>query len=162
MAPARPLEGLDPTHIGNFRILGRLGKGGMGTIYRAEDEALRRYVALKVPHASDTSDPERRRRFLREARAAASLTHRNVAVVYQVGEDGSSAFIAMELIEGVTLRERLKEGPLTSPVARELALQIAEGLAAAHAKGIVHRDLKPENIMITTSGVVKVLDFGLA
>ena len=114
----------------------------MGTVYRAEDEALQRYVALKVPHAGDTSDPERRRRFLREARAAASLAHPNVAMVYQVGEDGRSAFIAMELIEGVTLRERLKTGPLTSPVARELALQIAEGLAAAHAKG--NRSSRPQ------------------
>ena len=163
VAPPRsvgPLE--DPKQIANFRIVARLGSGGMGVVYRAEDESLRRHVALKLPHASHTNDPERRRRFLREARAAAALTHPNVAAVYQVGETETWVYLAMEFVDGTTLREQLKDGPLPGPAARALALQMARGLAAAHAKGIVHRDFKPENIMVTTAGVVKVLDFGLA
>jgi serine/threonine protein kinase len=150
-----------PTRIAHFRILGELGRGGMGVVYRAEDESLRRTVALKLlPSAS--GDPERRLRFLREARSAAAISHPNVAVVHQVGEADGRVYIAMELIEGESLRARLDHGRLDVATAKQLATQIAQGLAAAHDKGIVHRDLKPENVMITPAGIVKLLDFGLA
>ncbi len=161
-APERQPDGSDPTQVAHFRILGRLGQGGMGVVYRAEDEKLRRAVALKVLPGAVTEDEERRRRFLREARSAAAITHPNVAVVYQVDDLDGRPYIAMELVEGESLRARLERGRLDVASARELALQIARGLAAAHEKGIVHRDLKPENVMITPAGVVKLLDFGLA
>ncbi len=150
-----------PARIAHFRILGLLGKGGRGAVYRAEDETLRRTVAVKV--LADTSgDVEKRRRFLREARSAAAITHPNVAVIHQIGEAEGRIYIAMELVEGENLRVRLDRGRLDVATALELARQIARGLAAAHDRGIVHRDLKPENVMITPSGVVKLLDFGLA
>jgi serine/threonine-protein kinase len=150
-----------PTRVAHFRIVGRLGEGGMGQVYRAEDETLRRTVALKVlPDAS--GNEERRQRFLREARSAAAISHPNVGVVHQVGEADGRIYIAMELVEGENLRERLLRGRLDVATAKDLAGQIARGLAAAHDKGIVHRDLKPENVMITPSGAVKLLDFGLA
>jgi serine/threonine-protein kinase len=159
---ARP-EGTpkDPATIGNFRILERLGQGGMGVVYRAEDETLRRTVALKVLPATD-ADTEGKQRFMREARSAAAITHPNVATIHQVGEADGSLYIAMELVEGENLRTRLRHGRLDLGTARDLAEQMARGLAAAHEKGIVHRDLKPENVMITPAGVVKLLDFGLA
>src|SRR5580700_4944083 len=164
-APSRPLEPedeVDPVRVAHFKIAGRLGSGGMGVVYRAQDESLRREVALKLLPAVSAGNPERRQRFLREARVAASLVHPNVAVVHQVGESDGRVYIAMELVDGITLRQRLEAGPLPIPVVRDFALQIAQGLAAAHAKGIVHRDLKPENIMVTAAGGVKLLDFGLA
>ena len=154
-------EHAGPTSVAHFRILGRLGEGGMGVVYRAEDQTLRRTVALKLlPNTG--GDEETKQRFLREARSAAAITHPNVAIVHQVGEADGRLYIAMELVEGESLRTRLLRGPLDQATARELALQIARGLAAAHDKGIVHRDLKPENVMITPAGVVKLLDFGLA
>lgn len=150
-----------PTHIAHFRIVSRLGQGGMGVVYRAEDESLRREVALKL--LGDRSHhPETRQRFLREARSAAAVSHPNVAVIHQVGEADGQVYIAMELVEGETLRGRLSRGRLEEPIVLELARQVASGLAAAHLKGIVHRDLKPENVMVTPSGLVKLLDFGLA
>jgi len=132
----------------------------MGVVYRAHDESLRRDVALKV--MPRTGNEERRQRFLREARSAAGITHPNVAVVHQIGEDEGRIYIAMELVNGESLRQRLERGPFAEPTALQLAGQIAQGLAAAHDRGIVHRDLKPENVMITADGVVKLLDFGLA
>jgi eukaryotic-like serine/threonine-protein kinase len=132
----------------------------MGVVYRAHDESLRRDVALKVMPRTDNE--ERRQRFLREARSAAGITHPNVAVVHQIGEEEGRIYIAMELVNGESLRQRLERGPFAEPTALQLAGQIAQGLAAAHDRGIVHRDLKPENVMITTDGVVKLLDFGLA
>jgi serine/threonine-protein kinase len=154
-------DGTTPARVAHFRILGKLGQGGMGVVYRAEDEKLRRPVAIKL--LQDTSgDEERRQRFLREARSAASITHPNVAVVHAVDEADGRIYIAMELVEGEDLRHRLDRGRLDLATARDLAGQIARGLAAAHDKGIVHRDLKPENVMITPAGVVKLLDFGLA
>jgi serine/threonine protein kinase len=155
-APDRPLE-----RIAHFRITGQLGRGGMGVVYRAVDESLRRTVALKLLPDS-AGNEERRQRFLREARSAAAITHPNVATIYQVGDAEGRIYIAMELVEGENLRARMTHGQLDLTTAKELALQIARGLAAAHDKGIVHRDLKPENVMITPSGVVKLLDFGLA
>jgi serine/threonine-protein kinase len=166
-APSQPLPPtgeaeVDPVRVAHFAIESRLGAGGMGVVYRAHDESLRREVAVKLLPAVSSTDPERRQRFLREARVAASLVHPNVAVVYQVGEADGRVYIAMELVEGSTLRARLAGAALPAPIARDLGLQIAQGLAAAHAKGIVHRDLKPENVMVTRGGVVKLLDFGLA
>ncbi len=154
-------EQADPTSIAHFRILGRLGEGGMGVVYRAEDESLRRTVALKLLPDTGT-DTETRQRFLREARSAAAISHPNVAVIHQVGEADGRLYIAMELVPGESLRTRLAHGRLDVATVRGLAEQIARGLAAAHEKGIVHRDLKPENVMITPDGVVKLLDFGLA
>jgi serine/threonine-protein kinase len=150
-----------PSRVAHFRILGKLGEGGMGVVYRAEDEKLRRTVALKLlPDASRSE--ERRQRFLREARSAAAITHPNVAVIHAVDEADGRVYIAMELVEGESLRAKLHGGPLDLATAREVLLQMARGLAAAHERGIVHRDLKPENVMITAAGVVKLLDFGLA
>ena len=146
--------------LGHYRIVSRLGQGGMGVVYRAEDEKLRRTVALKV--LPDAGDAERRQRFLREARSAAAITHPNVAVVYAVDEALGHVYIAMELVDGENLRAHLNWGQLDAVTRKGLAEQIARGLAAAHEKGIVHRDLKPENIMITPAGAVKLLDFGLA
>ena len=148
-------------YIAHFRILGWLGRGGMGVVYRAEDETLRRTVALKLL-SEGAADEEIRQRFLREARSAAAISHPNVAAVHQVGEADGHIFIAMELVEGETLRAKLERGRIEVAAARDFALQIARGLAAAHEKGIVHRDLKPENVLITPAGVVKILDFGLA
>ena len=150
-----------PERIAHFRILGILGRGGMGVVFRATDEGLERTVALKVLQEASRSE-EKRRRFLREARSAASITHPNVAVVYQVGEAGGRVYIAMELVEGESLRQRLVRGPLGAPATLDVARQIAWGLMAAHDEGIVHRDLKPENVFVTRAGVVKLLDFGLA
>jgi serine/threonine-protein kinase len=150
-----------PERVAHFRVLGPLGRGGMGVVYRAHDETLRRDVALKLlPEAEEIG--ERRQRFLREARAAAAIAHANVAGVHQVGESDGRVYIAMELIEGKSLRKTLDEGRLDVATALDIASQIARGLGAAHARGLVHRDLKPENVMITPAGVVKLLDFGLA
>lgn len=147
--------------LGHYRIVGRLGAGGMGVVYRADDEKLRRAVALKV--LPETSGNEKRRqRFLREARSAAAITHPNVAVVYAVDEAQGRIYIAMELVEGENLAERLVRGRLDLATAKDFATQIARGLAAAHEKNLLHRDLKPPNVMITPAGQVKILDFGLA
>jgi serine/threonine protein kinase/tetratricopeptide (TPR) repeat protein len=148
--------------LGRFRIIGRLGSGGMGVVYRAVDEQLHREVALKVLPASIATDGERRRRLLREARAAAAVTHPNIATVYEAGEVDGRVFVAMELIEGETLRARIERGPLAIDDALKFARQLLTALARAHDKGLVHRDLKPENVMIDVDGNVKVLDFGLA
>jgi serine/threonine-protein kinase len=134
----------------------------MGIVYRAEDEKLRRPVALKVLPVAFAQDDERRRRFLREARSAAALTHANIGTVYEVGEDGWRVFISMELVEGQSLRERIAGGRMPSGEAIRIARGIARGLGRAHAKGIVHRDLKPENVVLDADGEPKILDFGLA
>jgi predicted Ser/Thr protein kinase len=160
-APSPVRDDLVGTTLDHYHIVGRLGEGGMGVVYRAEDEKLRRTVALKVL-VDATRSEEKRQRFLREARSAAAVTHPNVAMVHQIDENDGRIYIAMELVEGENLRERLKRGSLDPATALAMGEQIARGLAAAHAKGIVHRDLKPENVMITPSGDVKLLDFGLA
>jgi serine/threonine-protein kinase len=157
-----PNDEPDPRRLAQFVILGRLGQGGMGVVYRAKDEKLRRTVALKVLPRAFERDEERRRRFVREARSAAAITHPNIATVYEVGEADGLVFIAMELVEGETLRARITAGPLPARDAVRIARGIARGLARAHAKGVVHRDLKPENVMIDAEGEPKVLDFGLA
>lgn len=148
--------------VGHFRVEGKLGEGGMGVVYRATDERLCRAVALKVLPPDFAADAGRRQRFLREARSAAALVHPNIATVFEVGEADERVFLAMELVEGQTLR-RLIEGRRPSiDEALRIAREIARGLAKAHKAGIVHRDLKHDNVMITPDGDVKILDFGLA
>jgi hypothetical protein len=156
---------LDPgTPIGPYRILETLGTGGMGEVYRARDTRLERDIALKVILPSKTADPERRKRFLQEARAASSLNHPGIVAVYDIGTDAASGvdYIAMELVRGATLDERIPRKGLRTAQALPIAIAVADALAAAHAAGIVHRDLKPGNVMIGEDGRVKLLDFGLA
>jgi Tol biopolymer transport system component len=149
--------------VGPYEILGSLGAGGMGEVYRARDTRLGRDVAVKVLPAAFSGDPDRLRRFEQEARAAGMLNHPNLLAIFDVGTTHEGApYVVSELLEGETLRARLDGGPLPARKAIEYALQIAQGLAAAHDKGIVHRDLKPENLFVTRDGRVKILDFGLA
>lgn len=148
--------------VGHYRILEKLGAGGMGEVYRAHDEQLDRDVAVKVLPASDTGDPTARERLLREARAAAALNHAHICTVHEVGECNGQAYIAMELVEGEPLSARLQGGPLSAESVVRLGLQLAAALAHAHARGILHRDLKSANIILTADGQAKMLDFGLA
>jgi eukaryotic-like serine/threonine-protein kinase len=147
---------------GKYRIEGKIGQGGMGIVYKAEDIKLRRPVALKFlpPHLVDS--PELRERFLVEARAAAALSHPNICVIHEVGEASGQSFIAMEYVEGETLRERIKKGRVGAEQALDLAIQVAAGLGEAHRKGVIHRDIKSANIMVTPEGQAKIMDFGLA
>jgi serine/threonine-protein kinase len=148
--------------LGPYEVEGPLGAGGMGEVYRARDTRLGREVALKVLPEEVSSDRERLARFQQEARMASSLNHPNIVTIHDIGESGGSSFIVMELAEGRTLRTLPGSGPLAARRLLEVGVQVAEGLAKAHAAGIVHRDLKPENIMVTGDGLVKILDFGLA
>ena len=148
--------------IGRFEILGSLGVGGMGEVYRARDRQLQRDVAIKVLPAAFSANADRRRRFEQEARAAGSLSHPNILAVYDVGIEGASPYIVTELLEGETLRERMGGRPLPVRKAVDYAAQIANGLAAGHEHGVVHRDIKPDNVFVTTDGRIKILDFGLA
>src|ERR1039458_10012796 len=150
------------TILGQYEIHSPLGAGGMGEVYRAHDTRLDREVAIKVLPESLTTDPDRLRRFEQEARAAAALNHPNILAVYQMATHDGVSYMVTELLDGETLRERLRRGPIPLRKAIDYAGQIAHGLAAAHDKGIVHRDLKPENLFITKDGRVKILDFGLA
>ena len=150
------------TRLGPYEILSPLGAGGMGEVYRARDARLSREVAIKVLPAALSADAERLRRFEKEARAASSLNHPNIVTIYDIGESGGTSFIAMEAVDGRTLREMVAGGPLPTKQLLAIAAQMADGLAKAHGAGIVHRDLKPENVMVTGDGFVKVLDFGLA
>jgi eukaryotic-like serine/threonine-protein kinase len=148
--------------LGPYDIVAPIGAGGMGEVYSARDARLNRDVAIKILPVSFSSDPDRLRRFGQEARAAAALSHPNILSIYDIGEDRGAPYVVSELLEGETLRDRLRTGPPSSRKAIEYAQQIARGLAAAHEKGIVHRDLKPENIFVTHDGRIKILDFGLA
>ncbi len=150
------------TKLGPYEILAPLGAGGMGEVYRARDERLKRDVAVKVLPPELASDPERRSRFEREARAASALSHPNILTIYDIGTHESNVYIAMELIEGSTLKDLTASGPVAVKKLLDISVQIAEGLAAAHAAGIVHRDLKPQNVMVSKHGFAKILDFGLA
>ena len=150
------------TRVGPYEVLGLLGRGGMGEVYRARDVRLSRDVALKVLHAEVAADSARVRRFEQEAKAAGVLNHPNIVAVYDTGESDGSPYIVSELLEGETLRQRLVAGGLGVRKAAEYAAQVARGLAAAHERGIVHRDLKPENLFVTKDGLVKILDFGVA
>src|ERR1700728_2510078 len=153
---------LPGTHLGPYEITALLGVGGMGEVYQARDSRLGRIVAIKILPAEFAADRDRLQRFEREARSASALNHPNIVTIYDLGQDGSTHYIAMERIEGKTLRELLADGSLPIRKAIEIAAQVAEGLAKAHEAGIAHRDLKPENLMLSQDGFVKILDFGLA
>src|SRR6266496_2993904 len=150
------------TKLGRYEIRSKLGEGGMGEVYLAEDTRLHRKVALKILPADLASNQNRMRRFEQEAQAAAALNHPNIAHIYEIGEHEGVNFIAMEFIDGQTLRELIHRGQTDLPKLLKYLQHAAEGLAKAHAAGIVHRDLKPDNIMITGDGHAKILDFGLA
>ena len=150
------------TRLGPYEIVGRVGEGGMGVVYRARDDRLGRDVAVKVIPPELASDKERLRRFQIEARAAGQLNHPNIVIIHDLGTADGAPYIVSEMLEGETLRPSLSRGPLPARRAVSLAVQIAHGLASAHAAGIVHRDLKPENLFLNRGGVLKILDFGIA
>src|SRR5262245_28302114 len=148
--------------VGAYKILALLGRGGMGVVYRARDERLRRDVAIKILPVSFANDADRLRRFEQEAHATSALNHPNILTIHDIGTQDGAPFIVAELLEGEELRAQLESGAIPARKALEYAQQITQGLAAAHEKGIVHRDLKPENLFVTKDGRVKILDFGLA
>src|SRR6266446_3938478 len=148
--------------IGHYKISKRIGTGGMGEVYLATDMTAGRKAALKLLPERFTSDAERLKRFQQEAHAVVGLNHPNILTIYEIGEDHSTHYIASELIEGETLRQRLMRGRMEVGEALDVAIQVASALAAAHEAGVVHRDIKPENIMLRPDGYVKVLDFGIA
>src|SRR5882672_445721 len=150
------------TCIGPYEIVGWLGAGGMGEVYRARDPRLAREVAIKLIAETFATDAARVHRFEQEARAAGQLNHPNILAVYDIGVHAGAPYIVSELLEGESLRSRLHSGALPSRKAIDYARQVAEGLAAAHDKNIVHRDVKPDNLFITKDGRIKILDFGIA
>src|SRR5579863_2650020 len=150
------------TKLGEYEILSPLGAGSMGEVYRARDSRLNRDVAIKVLPKLVSAEPDRLQRFEIEAKAAAALNHPNILSVYQMGTHDGVPYLVSELLEGKTLAENIRRGPMPLRQSIQFGIQIAHGLAAAHEKGIVHRDLKPENLFVTKEGRVKILDFGLA
>src|SRR5499433_1111477 len=150
------------TKLGRYEIRSKIGEGGMGEVYLAQDTKLDRKVALKILPADLASHRDRMERFVREAKSAAALSHPNIAQIFEIGEDHGTHFIAMEFVDGQTLREIIRGSDADLPKLLRYLQHAAEGLAKAHGSGIVHRDLKPDNIMVTRDGHTKILDFGLA
>jgi len=145
-----------------YAMVGEIGRGGMGIVYRAEDIKLKRAVALKFLPLKFMGAPEARERFIREAQAAAALNHPNICTIYEVAEVDGQPYIAMEFVEGQSLRQKINRGPMAADTAADFAVQVAEGLETAHQRGIIHRDIKSANIMVTGKGQAKIMDFGLA
>jgi serine/threonine-protein kinase len=149
--------------ISHYKIIAKLGEGGMGIVYKAEDTKLKRIVALKFLAPEFTRDKDAKVRFIHEARAASALQHHNICTIHEIDETSDGrVFISMDYYEGETLKQKIARGPLPVGEAIKIVSQVAEGLSEAHASGMVHRDIKPANIMVTTKGMVKILDFGLA